>query len=179
MAIIAQLHGFCLNGGTDICHQLDFAIAADDCVIGYPTMRSMGASVANMWLYHMGPQWTKYMMMTGDSISGSFAEKIGFVIKSVPADQLEKMVMDFAGRLANVDKKILSAHKRRVNTGLELMGCRRSMLDYGSLSDCLTRTADTVQGTLDRTGGLGLEALLKEVNRGFKPQKAPFEPQDS
>jgi hypothetical protein len=80
--------------------------------------------------------------------------------------------MNFAERLANVDKKILSAHKRCVNAGLELMGCR-SMLDFGVQSDCLTHTAAIVQKTLDRASGLGLEALLKEVNQGFKPQKAP------
>jgi enoyl-CoA hydratase len=178
IATIAQLHGFSLNGATDLCHQLDFTIVADDCLVGYPTMRCWGASVANMWLYHMGPQWSKYMMMTGDNISGAFAEKIGFALKSVPPERLEKTVMDFAERLANVDKKILAAHKRCINAGLDLMGCRL-MLDYGAQSDCLTNTADIVQKTFDRTSGLGLESLLKEVNRGFKPQKAPFEPLDS
>ena len=31
--------------------------------------------MSNMWLYHMGPQWAKYMMMTGDTIDGEMAEK--------------------------------------------------------------------------------------------------------
>ncbi len=175
MATIAQLHGFCLNGATDLCHHLDFTITADDCVIGYPTMRCWGASVANLWLYHMGPQWTRYMMMTGDTIDGAMAEKIGFAIKAVPEDRLDKTVKHFAERLANVDKDVLAAHKRAVNAGLELMGCR-NMLEFAIENDCITNRQDTVQKIFDRTTGLGIEALIKEVNRGFRPQKAPFEP---
>jgi len=61
--------------------------------------------MSNMWLYHMGPQWAKYMMMTGDTIDGEMAEKIGFAIKSVPEDKLESTVMHVAERLANVRKE--------------------------------------------------------------------------
>ncbi|MCX6005636.1 MAG: enoyl-CoA hydratase-related protein [Chloroflexi bacterium] len=175
IATIAQLHGFCLNGATDLCHQMDFTITASDCTIGSPVFRCLGSGLTSMWIYHMGPQWAKYMMMTGDTIDGELAEKIGFAIKSVPEEQLEKTVMFFAERLANVDRELLAFHKTIVNKGLDLMGFR-TMQEYAAENDCMSHQADTVVRTFRRTSGLGIKALGNIINQGFKPQKAPFEP---
>ena len=30
-----------------------------------------------MWVYHIGPQWTKRILMTGDSLTGHDAAKLG------------------------------------------------------------------------------------------------------
>jgi enoyl-CoA hydratase len=177
MATIAQIHGFCLNGATDLAHCVDFTVVTKDCEIGYPSLRCWGADMSNMWLYHMGPQWAKYMMMTGDTIDGEMAEKIGFAIKSVPEDKLESTVMHVAERLANVRKEMLSAHKGVVNQGLELMGMV-ALQRYAVNSDSITNQSDAVRKVFDRTLGLGIKSLLKIMNEGFKPQKAPFEPLD-
>ncbi|MCX6007304.1 MAG: enoyl-CoA hydratase-related protein [Chloroflexi bacterium] len=177
MATIAQIHGFCLNGATDLAHHVDFTIVSKDCEIGYPTLRCWGADMANMWLYHMGPQWAKYLMMTGDTIDGEMAEKIGFAIKSVTSEKLESTVLHVAERLANVHKEMLAAHKGIVNHGLDLMGLV-ALQRYAVTSDSVTNQSDVVRKVFDRTLGLGVKALLKIMNEGFKPQKAPFEPLD-
>jgi enoyl-CoA hydratase len=175
MATIAQIHGFCLNGGTDFAHQLDLTVVSDDCLIGYPNMRFWGAGMSNLWLYNMGPQWTKYMMMTGDTVDGRQAEKIGFAIKSVPEEQLEGVVMHVARRLANVAKGMLSAHKMIVNQGMELMGST-SLHQYSISNDCITRQSDISKRRYDRTSALGVPGLIKMLNAGFEAQTAPFEP---
>ena len=177
MATIAQIHGFCLNGATDLAHCVDFTVVTKDCEIGYPSMRCWGADMANVWLYHMGPQWAKYLMMTGDTIDGEMAEKIGFAIKSVPDEKLESTVMHVAERLANVHKEILSAHKGFINHGLDLMGMAE-LQRYAVINDSVTNHSEAVRKIFDRTLGLGIKALLKIMNEGFKPQKAPFEPLD-
>ena len=56
--VIAQVHGNCLAGGTDLALHCDLVIAAEDARIGFPPVRSMGVPPTNMWLYHLGPQWT-------------------------------------------------------------------------------------------------------------------------
>ena len=81
---IAQVHGNCLAGGTDLAMACDMVIAADDARIGFPAARAMGALPNNLWVYHCGPQWAKRLQLTGDSVSGIDAEKIGLVLKSVP-----------------------------------------------------------------------------------------------
>ena len=48
--VIAQVHGYCLAGGTDIALLCDMVIAADRAVFGFPPARDLGALPNNMWL---------------------------------------------------------------------------------------------------------------------------------
>lgn len=121
---IAQVHGYCLAGGTDIALLCDLVIAADDAVFGFPPARDLGALPTNMWIYHVGPQWAKRLMLTGDTITGAEAQEIGLVLKAVAAEHLENEVEQLADRLALIDPDLLSANKRILNTALELMGAR-------------------------------------------------------
>ena len=122
--VIAQVHGRCLAGGTDLALLCDMVISADTAQFGFPPARSQGSLPSHMWLYLVGPQWAKRLLLTGDSILGVDAAKIGLVLKSVPEAELEAEVNALAARLALVDDVLLSANKRIVNLGLELMGAR-------------------------------------------------------
>lgn len=121
---IAQIHGACMAGGTDLAMACDMVIAADDARFGFPAARSFGALPNNLWIYHCGPQWGKRLQLTGDLISGADAEKIGLSLKAVPADALEDEVQGLADRLALIDTDLLAANKRIINLGLELMGAQ-------------------------------------------------------
>ena len=122
--VIAQVHGYCLAGGTDVALLCDMVIAADDARIGFPPARDLGALPNNMWLYNCGPQWAKRLTLTGDLITGADAAKIGLVMKAVPADLLTREVDGLLDRLARIDPDLLSTNKRVINIGLELMGAR-------------------------------------------------------
>ncbi|MEE9607986.1 MAG: crotonase/enoyl-CoA hydratase family protein [Myxococcota bacterium] len=121
---IAQVHGACLAGGTDLALACDMVIAADNARIGFPAARSLGALPNNLWLYHCGPQWAKRLQLTGDSVSGADAASIGLVMKAVPAEFLEAEVEHLARRLCKIDPDLLAANKRIINLGLELMGAQ-------------------------------------------------------
>jgi enoyl-CoA hydratase len=122
--VIAQVQGNCLAGGTDLALMCDMVVAADDARIGFPAARANGTPPQNMFVYHVGPQWAKRLLMTGDWISGHDAARIGRVMEAVPAAQLEAAVGELARRVALVDAELLSAHKRVVNLSLELAGAR-------------------------------------------------------
>lgn len=122
--VIAQVHGYCLAGGTDVALLCDMVIAADDAVFGFPPARDLGALPNNMWLYNVGPQWAKRLTLTGDTVTGADAARIGLVLKSVPQDLLEAEVEGLLDRLAMIDTDLLAANKRIINVGLELMGAR-------------------------------------------------------
>ena len=121
---IAQVHGHCLAGGTDLALVCDMVIVADDAQIGFPPARNLGALPNNLWLYHCGPQWAKRLNLTGDTVTGTEAAQIGLALKSVPGDLLEAEVEGLADRLAMIDPDLLSANKRVVNLGMELMGAQ-------------------------------------------------------
>jgi enoyl-CoA hydratase len=122
--VVAPVHGWCLAGGTDLITLCDIVICADDARFGFPPGRDLGVLPTQMWLYHVGPQWTKRLMFTGDSITGTEAQQLGLVLKAVPADALEAEVEGLAARMTLVDAELLAANKRAVNLGLELMGAR-------------------------------------------------------
>lgn len=80
LPVIAQVHGNCLAGGTDLALHCDLVVAAEDARIGFPPVRSLGVPPTNMWLYHAGPQWAKRLLLTGDTVTGAQAANIGLVL---------------------------------------------------------------------------------------------------
>jgi enoyl-CoA hydratase len=122
--VIAKVHGNCLAGGTDLALMCDMVLAADDAKIGFPATRANGTPPNHMWVYHVGPQWAKRLLMTGDTLSGRDAARIGLVLDSVPTAGLDHAVDELARRMSHIDAELLSAHKRVVNLALELAGAR-------------------------------------------------------
>ena len=119
---IAQIHGHCLAGGTDLALYCDMLICAETVTFGFPALRNMGAAPNQLWLYHCGPQWAKRLLLTGDTLTGTEAAQIGLVLKAVPESLLQNEVEGLADRLCHIDPELLSVNKRSINLGMELMG---------------------------------------------------------
>jgi enoyl-CoA hydratase len=168
---IAQIHGHCLAGGTDLALYCDVLIAADDANIGFPPLRNMGSPPNQMWLYHCGPQWTKRLLLTGDTISGKDAAKIGLVMKSVPADMLEAEVEGLADRFALVDTALLAANKRIVNLGLELMGAG-TLQRLAAENDARAHTAPAARQMFKDLGTKGIKQAVAERDAPFGDGRA-------
>ncbi len=164
--VIAQVHGHCLAGGTDLAFHCDMVIAADDAQFGFPPVRSQGGPPTHMWLYNCGPQWSKRLLLTGDSVSGSKAAEIGLVLESVPADELDDHVLELATRIANIGHDLLVHNKRIVNLGVELMG-RGPMQVLAAIHDVLGHNAPEAadfNSTLRRDG---VRATIAERDAPF------------
>ena len=172
--VIAQVHGYCLAGGTDIAFLCDLVIAAEDATIGFPPARAMGALPNNMWIYHCGPQWAKRLFFTGDSITGAEAAKIGLVLKAVPAHLLEAEVEHLVDRMAMIDTDLLSANKRIVNLQLELMGAR-TIQRMASENDARAHLAPSVREFGRIAGEEGLKAALHWRDAKFGDGRARVE----
>lgn len=157
--VVAQVHGFCLAGGTDVAFLCDIVIAAEDATIGFPPARAMGALPNNMWIYNCGPQWAKRLFLTGDTITGAEAAQIGLVLKSVPATHLAQEVESLVDRMVMIDTDLLSANKRIVNVALELMGAR-TMQRFGVENDARAHLAPSVREFGRIAGEQGLKAAL-------------------
>ena len=157
--VIAQVHGYCLAGGTDIALLCDIIIAADDATIGFPPARAMGSLPNQMWVYHCGPQWAKRLFLTGDTVTGAEAADIGLVLKSVPASALEAEVEGLVDRMVMIDTDLLAANKRIVNVALELMGAR-TMQRFGAENDARAHLAPSVREFGRIAGEQGLKAAL-------------------
>ena len=127
--VIAKVQGNCMAGGTDLALMCDVVIAAEDAKIGFPATRANGTPPNHMWVYHVGPQWAKRLLLTGDCLWGRDAARIGLVLDAVPAERLDEEVNELARRMSCIDADMLAAQKRVVNMALELSGRARRCSD--------------------------------------------------
>lgn len=169
--VIAQVHGWCLAGGTDLATLADLLICAEDARFGFPPGRDLGVLPTQMWLYHVGPQWTKRLLLTGDTVDGSEAAQIGLALKAVPADLLEGEVEQLAARMALVDRELLAANKRIVNLGLELMGAR-TLQRLAAETDARGHQAASAGRFRRRAAEVGLREALRQRDAPFGDGRA-------
>ncbi len=86
---ICQVQGHAVAGGSDIALCCDLVVMADDARIGYMPARVWGCPTTAMWVYRLGAERAKRMLLTGDTIDGRQAAEWGLVLESVPADDLD------------------------------------------------------------------------------------------
>lgn len=158
--VIAQVHGYCLAGATDLALTCDMVIAAEDATFGLPDVRALESVHAHMWTYLAGPQWAKRMMLTGDPIDGKTAEKIGIILEAVPADKLEEAVNTLAGRIANIPTDLLIPNKALVNKAMAIMG-HHLMQDLANEAVMITHYSPIVKEFYQMSVDKGLRAALQ------------------
>jgi len=132
--VIAQVHGFCVGGGTDFALCSDLIVCADDAYIGYPPARAWGSPTTSMWVYRLGLERCKRLMLTGDALDGRRAVEWGLACESAPADELDEAALALARRVALLPPNQLHMMKLLVNQAYEQMGLRVTQL-IGTLLD--------------------------------------------
>ncbi|MFD0849023.1 enoyl-CoA hydratase-related protein [Sphingosinicella xenopeptidilytica] len=125
--LIAQVHGYCLAGGSELASACDLVYVADDAEIGYPPIRLMSPPDNQVFPWLMGMRQAAEMMLTGDSISGKRAAEFGFANRSFPIDKLEAAVLDIAERVAKVPAPLQQMNKRALHRQMEAMGIRAGL----------------------------------------------------
>jgi enoyl-CoA hydratase len=135
---IAQVHGYAVAGGSDIALCCDLVVMAEDAKIGYPPARVWGCPTTAMWVYRLGAEKAKRMLLTGDLVDGREARAMGLVLDAVPAERLESRVMELAQRMAGVPKNQLMMQKLMVNQAYENMGLAATQM-FATLFDGITR----------------------------------------
>jgi enoyl-CoA hydratase len=122
--VIAKVQGRALAGGAELALACDIIIMGDEALIGHPGVRGLGSPPINFWFYHVGPQWAKRLLLTGDRLRGKDAARLGLVMDSVPEAELDEEVHKLAKRIALLDPEISATQKRVVNMAMELAGAR-------------------------------------------------------
>lgn len=99
---VARVRGYALAGGFGLAMACDFVIAADDAQFGTPEID------VGLWPYmitvplirSMPPRRALELMLTGRRVDAAEAERIGFVTRVVPVDQLDAAVDELCEALA-------------------------------------------------------------------------------
>ena len=158
--VIAQVHGYCLAGGTELATSCDLVYVAEDAKIGYPVVRSMSPPDNQFFPWIVGMRNAMEMMLTGDAISGSDAVEYGFANRAYPIDELEDAVLAIAEKIAKVPPDIEQMNKRAVHRQMELMGMRAAIRQGTEIQALAFHTKSTRAHFKELAAGL-TDALSK------------------
>ncbi len=163
--VIAQVQGYCVGGGTDLALCSDLIICAENCQIGYPPARVWGSPTTSMWIYRLGLERSKRLLLTGDPIDGQTAALWGLASEAVPAGELEEKGLALARRVALLPSNQLHMMKLLINQAYEQMGLRVTQL-IGTLLDGAAR--HTPEGVSFTT------SALADLRKAVAERDAPF-----
>jgi enoyl-CoA hydratase len=151
--VIAQVHGYCLAGGSELATGCDLVYVAEDAKIGYPAVR-FGVPDMHFHAWFVGMRTAMEMMLTGDWISGVQAAEQGWANRAYPAEDLDAEVVRIAERLTHVPADIQQLNKRLVHRGMEVMGLRTAIRTGTELCALGTRQESMLEFVTKMRGGL-------------------------
>ncbi len=164
--VIAQVHGWCVGGGSDFALCADLVIASEDARIGTPYSRMWGAYLSGMWLYRLGLAKAKEHALTGRPLSGAEAAEVELINRAVPFERLEQTVAEEARRLAAIPASQLAAMKLVVNHAYENMGLA-STQTLGPILDGLMRNTPDAKRFIELAEREGVSAAVAARDAPF------------
>lgn len=162
---IARVHGPAVAGGSDIALCCDLVVMAEEAVIGYPPARVWGCPTTAMWVYRLGAERAKRMLLTGDLVDGREAARLGLVLEAVPRAQLDARVAALAERIAAVPKNQLMMQKMMVNQAYDAMGLANTQR-FATLFDGITRHSPEGVWFKQRAEQAGFKQAVRERDGG-------------
>jgi enoyl-CoA hydratase len=164
--VIAQVHGWCVGGGSDMALCADLVIASEDARIGTSYSRMWGCYLTGMWLYRLGLTRAKEYALTGRPLSGTEAVQAGLINAAVPFDRLEAEVSERAAQLAAIPLSQLTAMKLIVNQAYENMGLA-STQTLGPILDGLMRNTPDAHRFIELAEREGVGAAIAQRDARF------------
>jgi enoyl-CoA hydratase len=164
--VIAQVHGWCLAGGSELANACDLIYVAEDAKIGYPPVRLMSPPDMQWVTWMMGLRKGMEALLTGDHMSGLEAVQSGMANRAFPVNDLDKNVLIIAERIAKIPLDLLALNKRSAHRAMEAAGIRngiRSTTDIQALGFHQPSSKEYM-GNL---GSKDLKESLSERDRDF------------
>lgn len=164
--VIAQVHGWCVGGGSDMALCADLVIASEDARIGTPYARMWGCYLSGMWIYRLGLTRVKWHALTGEPLSGTEAAEVELINKAVPFADLERTVRELAERLAGLPLAQLAAMKLIVNQAYDNMGVQSTQY-LGPILDGYMRNIPDAHRFIEVANTKGVAAAIEERDGAF------------
>ena len=163
--IIAQVHGFCFAGGTQLPICCDIVSIAEDTVLGWPKMPVGGGWISPMWSLLIGTQRAKLMSYrVGSTMTGREAYEFGYASLIFPEESLAEETLHIAEDIAKLPSELLRIKKYANNRVLERQGFREAVL-AGAEWDAVAHTTDTVKEARAWIKEQGLKGAIEKFAR--------------
>ncbi|MBA3807224.1 MAG: crotonase/enoyl-CoA hydratase family protein [Solirubrobacterales bacterium] len=164
--VIAQVHGWCVGGGSDMALCADIVIASEDAQIGTPYSRMWGCYLSGMWIYRLGLAKAKEHALTGRPLSGKQAAEVELINDAVPFERLEQTVAEMAAQLCTIPSSQLAAMKLIVNQAYESMGLSATQT-LGPILDGLMRNTREAERFIEEAERDGVAAAVARRDGPF------------
>ena len=125
--VIAQVHGYCLAGGSELMSACDLVYVSEDAQIGYPPVRLMSPPDNQFHVWLAGFRNAMELMLTGDSVDGHEAVRMGLANRCYGNDELEEAVLERAERIAKIPPDLQQLNKRSIHRAMEIQGARAAI----------------------------------------------------
>ena len=135
--VIAQVHGWCVGGGSDFALCADLMVASEDAVIGTPYSRMWGLPVGHVDV-PAGPGPRQVPRTDRSAAVRPGSGDVELINEAVPFAELESTVAALAEELASIPLSQLTAMKLVLNHAYENMGLA-STQTLGPILDGLMR----------------------------------------
>jgi enoyl-CoA hydratase len=163
--VICKVQGYAVAGGSDIALCSDLIVMAEDARIGYPPARVWGCPTTAMWVYRVGAERAKRMLLTGDLVTGIEAARMGLVTEAVPAAELDATVERWAQRMAGVPRNQLMMQKLMINQAYDNMGLATTQM-IATIFDGITRHSPEGFAFKQRCEEVGFKQAVRERDSG-------------
>jgi len=121
--VIAAICGPALGGAFELAMAADIRVAAEDAMIGL-TQINLGIIPGAGGTYKLsrmvGLSWAKHLILTGETISGDTAFRIGLVTRVVPGEQVMEAALELANKLESKSPMALKKAKNCINEGINM-----------------------------------------------------------
>ena len=145
--VIASVKGYALANGAGLVFACDLAVASEDA--------KFGTTAINVGLICLGPavplarsvgrKKTLEMVLTGDIISATEAERLGLINRVAPEDELETATMELAEKIAAKNPHSVRIGKAGIY-GMQDLPYHQSLDYLGELFAALCSTEDAQEG---------------------------------
>lgn len=163
--IIAQVHGFCFAGGTQLPICCDITVVAEDAVLGWPKMPVGGGWISPMWSFLIGTQRAKLMSYSvGSEMTGLEAYEAGYASKVYPSETLAEETLALAREIAKLPSDVLRIKKYANNRVWERQGFREAVLG-GAEWDAVAHSTETVHTARAWIAEHGLKGAIDKFKK--------------
>jgi enoyl-CoA hydratase len=164
LPVICKVHGYAIAGGSDMALCADLLLVADNARLGYPPARVWGCPTTAMWVYRLGAERAKRLLLSGDLIDGRQAEAWGLG-QAIPEAELDTEVERLASRMASIPRNQLIMQKLMVNQTLENMGLAASQT-LATVFDGIARHSPEGVHFKQRAEAVGWKQAVQERDQG-------------
>jgi enoyl-CoA hydratase len=158
--IIAQIHGYCFAGGTQLPICCDIVAVAAEAVLGWPKMPVGGGFISPMWSFLVGTQRAKLMSFrVGSTMTGREAYEAGYASLIYGEAELAAATLEVARDIAKLPAEMLRIKKLANNRVMETLGFRATVL-AGAEWDAIAHTTKTAADARAWINEYGLKGAI-------------------